>query len=46
MVIRDCNKDNKWSWVYITNKRFTTEIYFKDASYYVLNNRVLEFIKR
>lgn len=46
MVIRDCNKDNKWAWLYIMTKHTDTIIHFNGFTNYVSDDKILEFIKR
>lgn len=46
MQIRDCNKDNKWHWVYITTNSCKTDIHFNGTVNYVFDKGLIKFIRR
>ena len=46
MVIRDCNKNNKWSWLYIMLNKYYPEIHFNGTIEYVFDENIINFIKR
>ena len=43
MIIRDFDKKDKWSWVYIIP---TSKMYFDGTVNYIFDNELIKFIRR
>ncbi len=45
MVIRDCNKDDKWSWMYLQAVKHAQNIHF-DGMVGNFDKNIINFVKR